>query len=278
MRLDADLSTIETLVQELANPDAARVIYAIDVLESLDKRNLVTPLLLYHESPKVRARALGALAAARSEISRKWAPNIRRLLNDPDPAVRAGAIAALGAINNEDARSLARPMLNDSNPRIRATAAAALAASAHADDQTLAEDALVSIIGDTSDSTRAARRDVAAAIRQIPDSRFRRLLIPLLYDPAPDVADEAMESVRAAGTDDFVFVPTLIALLRHRRLKGSARGVLVGYGEAVVDTLAFFMKDPDEDIWVRRHIPATLARIPSQATMDTLVGALTASN
>jgi hypothetical protein len=42
----ADLSTIETLVQELAQPDSARVVYAIDMLESLDKRNLVTPLLL----------------------------------------------------------------------------------------------------------------------------------------------------------------------------------------------------------------------------------------
>jgi hypothetical protein len=50
----ADLSTVETLIQELAHPDPARVVYAIDVLESLDKRNLVTPLLLYHESPTVR--------------------------------------------------------------------------------------------------------------------------------------------------------------------------------------------------------------------------------
>ena len=52
---------------------------------------------------------------------------------------------------------------------------------------------------------RATRRDGARArrgatsplaIRQIADPRFRRLLIPLLYDPAPDVADEAMESVQ----------------------------------------------------------------------------------
>jgi ATP/ADP translocase/CRP-like cAMP-binding protein len=270
----ADLSTIETLVQELANPDAERVVYAIDVLESLDKRNLVTPLLLYHESAKVRARALGALAAARTDIGRKWAPNIRRLLSDPDPVVRARAIAALGAISDEDAASLARPMLADPDPRIRATAAAALAGSARDADRDLAEATLSSIASETSEGTRRARRDVAAAIRQIPDPRFRRLLIPLLYDPVPSVADEAMESVRAAGTDDFVFVPTLVALLRHRRLKGSARAVLVSYGEPVVDVLAHFMRDPDEDIWVRRHIPATLAAIPSQKSVDVLAAAL----
>jgi HEAT repeat protein/CRP-like cAMP-binding protein len=275
LRLDAaDLSTIETLVQELANPDADRVIYAIDVLESLDKRNLVTPLLLYHESPKVRARALQALAAARTDIARKWAPNIRRLLGDSDPSVRAGAIAALGAISNEDAATLARPMLTEEDPRIRATAAAALATSTRPEDLDLAEAALVSLIADTSESARPARRDVAAALSQTSLPRFRRLLIPLLYDPAADVADEAMDSVRAVGKEDFVFVPTLIALLRHRRLKGSARTVLVGYGEPVVDVLAHFLRDPEEDIWVRRHIPATLALIPSQKTVDFLAAAL----
>ncbi len=270
----ADLSTIETLVQELAQPDADRVVYAIDVLESLDKRNLITPLLLYHESPKVRARALRSLAESRSETTRRWAPNIRRLLADPDAAVRAGAIAALGAISNEDAASLARPMLADEDPRIRATAAAALSTSTREEDLDLAEAALAGLIADTSEGARQARRDVAVAIRQTSHPRFRRLLIPLLYDPAPDVADEAMASVRAAGSGDFVFVPTLIALLRHRRLKGHARMVLVGYGEPVVDALAHFMHDPEEDVWVRRHIPATLALIPGQKTVDVLTATL----
>ena len=125
----ADLSTIETLVQELANPHPARVVYAIDVLESLDKRNLVTPLLLYHEAPIVRVRALHALGAVRSDIAAQWTPQIRRLLGDPDAGVRAASIAALSAISREDAASLARPLVRDPDPRIRATAAVALAAS-----------------------------------------------------------------------------------------------------------------------------------------------------
>ena len=90
-----DLTTIETLVQELAHPDPKRVVYAIDVLESLDKRNLVTPLLLYHESPQVRRRALYALGAVRSDIAEQWVPQIRRMLGDSDAGVRAAAIGAL---------------------------------------------------------------------------------------------------------------------------------------------------------------------------------------
>jgi ATP/ADP translocase/HEAT repeat protein/CRP-like cAMP-binding protein len=270
----ADLSTIETLVQELAHPDAARVVYAIDVLESLDKRNLVTPLLLYHESAIVRVRALRAVAAVRADIAAEWMPHIRRMLGDPDAGVRAAAIGALVSISQEDAAKLARPLLDDNDPRIRTTAAIALASSPDASDVEAAEAALLELSSDTSDAARPARREVAAAIRQIANPRLRPLLIPLLYDPAPEVADEAMESVQAGGADDFVFVPSLVALLRNRRLKGRARAVLVGYGAAVIPALAHFLGDPDEDVWVRRHIPATLALIPSQQSVDVLVGAL----
>lgn len=270
----AELSTIETLVQELAHPDPDRVVYAIDVLESLDKRNLVTPLLLYHEAPAVRARALSALGAVRSDIAVQWMPQIRRLLGDPDAGVRAAAISALVSISHEDAATLARPLLTSPDLRIRATAAVALAASSRPEDVDAAEQTLSELAADSRESAKDARRDVAAAVRQIANPRFNRLLIALLYDPVPEVADEAMESVRAAGSGDFVFVPTLVSLLRDRRLKARARAVLVSYGEPVIDVLAHFMRDPEEDIWVRRHIPATLAQIPSQKAVDVLVGAL----
>ncbi len=270
----ADLSTIETLVEELSQPDAARVVYAIDMLESLDKRNLVTPLLLYHESAEVRRRALRAIGSVRQDIARRWLPQVRRLLGDADAAVRAAALVAIGHISDEDAATLSRPLLSDPDPRIRVTAAVALAGSRKPGDVEAAEAALLELAEDSRESARAARRDVAAAIRHIQEPPFRRLLIPLVYDPAPEVADEAMESVRAAGTSDFVFVPTLVALLRHRQLKARARDVLVSYGEPVIDVLAHFMREPDEDIWVRRHIPGTLAHIVSQKSVDVLVAAL----
>ncbi len=269
-----DLSTIETLVQELSQPDPDRVLYAIDMLESLDKRNLVTPLLLYHESATVRRRALRAIGSVRRDIALTWLPQVRRMLGDPDSGVRAAAIVAIGAINNEDATTLSRPLLTDPDPRIRVTAAVALAASAVPADVDAAEATLVALAGNASPDAVRGRRDVAAAIRHIVDPRFRRILISLLYDSSPDVANEAMESVQAIGTSDFVFVPTLVSLLRSRTLKGRARDVLVSYGEPVVTVLAHFMLDPIEDVWVRRHIPGTLALITSQASVDALAGAL----
>ena len=270
----ADLSTVETLVEELAHPDEQRVLYAIDVLESLDKKNLITPLLLHHESAAVQVRALTALSAARQDIAEQWLPTIQRMISDRSPDVRAAAVAALASLRNEDATALARPLLDDPDPRIEATAALVLAGSEREEDHSVAEATLSRLAADTRETSSQIRRDVAATIRQIGAPRCRHLLIPLLYDHDPEVAEEAMRSVQAIGEADFLFVPTLISLLRHRRLKAGARAVLVSYGPSVLDTLNFFLRDPDEDIWVRRHIPATIARIPCQKSMDILIDAL----
>ena len=269
----ADASTIETLVAELADPDEARVRYAIDVLESLDKRNLITPLLLYHESPKVRARALTALSAAPREVAAKWRSGVQRMLGDESPEVRAAAVGALATLGGEAQTDLVRPYLDDVNPRIAATAAAVLAGSSKDEDRELAERTLTRLSGSTSDRN-AARREVAIALRQIRDPRTSLLLVPLLNDANASVATEAMRTVRERGQGDFLFVPALVSLLRHRGLKAPARDVLVSYGEEVVPALAHFLRDPEEDIWVRRHVPSTLSRIPCQASMDVLIAAL----
>lgn len=275
LRLDvADLSTIETLVEELADPDESRVLYAIDVLESLDKKNLVTPLLLRHESSRVRARALSAIAGARSARTERWAPIIERLVGDEDADVRAAAVSALASLQQANAVDLARARLDDADPRVACTAAIILSKSATEEDRVAAAYALERFSSAGGDEGQTLRRDVARAIGKIGDPRHHHLLLPLLYDENRDVAEEALQSVAALGPDNVLFVPTLISLLRDRRLKSAARDVLVSYGPGVVNALTHFLADPEEEIWVRRHVPATLARIPTQASMDALVAAL----
>jgi AAA family ATP:ADP antiporter len=274
VRIGGDRETIERVLMEMADPDERRVLYAIDVLESLEKKNLVTPLLLYHESPKVRARALAAMAETRSEVVQRWQPKVEGMLSDPDTQVRVAALRALAAMKHATAADLVRPYLDDRDPRIASAAALVLARSVSEDDKRRAENTLARLSADTSEAGAAVRRDVAVAVRQVPDERYRHLLVPLLYDADRSVAAEALASVKQIGTADFLFVPALVQLLRHRWLKSEAREVLVSYGAEVVEALSYFLRDPDEDVWVRRHIPATLARIPSQASMDALSGAL----
>jgi HEAT repeat protein len=271
---DADLSTVETLVEEQGHPNPRHVVYAIDMLESLDKRHLISPLLLSHDSPDVRARALATVERASAELQSRWLPGVERLLKDPAAPVRASAVRALAATRGEQAVPMMRPHLSDRDPRMVVTAAMALSASSQADDVEAAMKALERLALDARPAATDGRREAAQALGSIPNPEFRRLLVPLMYDSSRDVALDAIRSAGRLGSEDYLFVPPLVSLLRNRLLKAAARDVLVGYGPGVLDTLAYFLRDQDEDIWVRRHIPSTLARIPGQKTMDILVDAL----
>jgi AAA family ATP:ADP antiporter len=267
-----DAATIETLVEELSNPDEAAVLYAITMLETLDKRNLITPLLLQHSSAQVRTRALMALSSTR--FGRKWVTAIERLVQDADVDVRAAALRALAAISHEDAAALMRRHLDDPEPRVAVAAATALADSGDPADAKASELALRRLIADTRDAAAFGRIECANALAHIRNPQFRSLLVPLLYDHDTRVVQEAIRSARRMGASDGLFLPGLLSLLGHRLLKADARDTLVGYGEPVVGALAHALRDRREHIWLRRHIPATLALIPSQQSMDELVASL----
>jgi AAA family ATP:ADP antiporter len=270
----SDAATIELLVEELSDADDTRVLYAIEMLETLDKRNLVTPLLLHHESAKVRARALAALETARPSVAARWKPAVERMLKDSDADVRAAAVRALAVLSTEDASTVMRRYLDDPEPRVAATAAAVLANSRVEADWDAAEAAFSRLTQDTREIAAGARREVAASLARVTNQRFRPLLVLLVGDGDVEVARQAIRSVQAMGAFDPLFVPALVALLGHRVLKPVAREVLVGFGDDVLDALAYFLNDADENIWVRRHIPATLALFPTERSMRILLEAL----
>jgi HEAT repeat protein/CRP-like cAMP-binding protein len=277
IRLDtADLNTIETLIGELSHPDPKRVTYAIDLLESLDKRHLVTPLLLYHESPQVRARTLQVAEAAGQAKAYYWSRGIERSLKDSDGIVRLAAVRALAAMQRDEAADVMRGLLKDPEPLMAVTAACALAESSSEADRAQAESTLRELAADTREQSASIRREIAHSLGHVENPRFRAVLVPLMFDADLGVAREAIASAGRLGpaNKDFLFVPPLVSLMRNRLLKSDARQVLVDYGEDVVDPLAYFLRDPEENIWVRRHVPSTLALIASQRSMDVLVSAL----
>jgi AAA family ATP:ADP antiporter len=270
----ADPATVEALVEELAHPDERRVLYAIDLLEALDRQRLVTPLLLRHESERVRVRALSALEAARPELRERWAGAVEALLKDASAEVRAAAVRALASFRGEQAADLMRPYLEDRDPRVAATAAATLAAGPRQADVAAAEATLERLSADTREAASGSRRLVAAALGEIGDPRFRARLVPLLSDPDVVVAREAIRSAGRGGGPEDLLVPALVSLLRYPSLQAAARDVLVARGEEVLEALGHFLTDEAEDVEVRRRIPPVLARIPSQRSVELLLAGL----
>jgi AAA family ATP:ADP antiporter len=269
-----DPQSVETLVSELAHPEPRRVLYAIDLLDAMDKRHLVTPLLLGHESVDVRARTLQIAESSGPRFADRWRPGVERALKDRDASVRIAAVSALAALRGEAAVDVMRPFIKKGDPALAIVAAAALAASSDETDLRLAEETLREYSVDTRERATQWRLQVARALGDVKNPDFRPMLVPLMYDNNIEVARAAIESAGSLGADDFLFVPPLVSLMRNRRLKSAARAVLIDYGEPVVAALAFFMRDREEDKWVRRHVPSTLAALPYQASVDALVSAL----
>lgn len=271
---DPDPSSVETLVSELAHPESRRVLYAMDLLDAMDKRHLVTPLLLSHEDPAIRARALKSAEGVGAELADRWLPGVERALKDRDSAVRIAAVSALASLRGGAAVDVMRPFIKNNDPALAIVAASALAGSTNSDDFAIAEETLRRFSSDTREQGAEWRLHVARALGDVKNTAFRPMLVPLMYDSNLEVARAAIDSAGTLGAGDFLFVPPLVSLLRNRRLKSSARAVLVGYGEAVVAPLAYFMRDRDEDIWIRRHVPATLAMLPFPSSIEALTGAL----
>ena len=266
-----DVRTLEVLIQSLGSSDSRQVLHGLELLSSHGRGHLVPPLLLYHDDARVRRETLRVLAATQRDDA---VALVERRLRDEDPEVQAAAIRVLAALRHVDAGALMLPRLAEPDPEIRA---AAIACVVDLGDEAMAAqagEALRDMLGDERSSTRI---EAARCLGTLSEPAFRDELLQLLYDRDASVVREAVGSIRRRlGRDGAcsIYLPTLISLLRDRRLKYEAREALVAFGESAIPALVHFLNDSDEHPWVRRAIPKTLVRIGTPAATAALVEVL----
>ena len=270
----ADLATIDLLVEELGRPEEERVLHAIDLLDSLEQTGDVTPLLLRHHLPRVRARALQVLAKRSPDEAGRWDATVEHLLRDDSADVRAAAVEALATARQEGVTDLMRPYLADPDPRVVAAAAVALGTGDAPDDVEMARSALERLAHGDPTLRHAGLKEAARAAALIPGPKSRPYLTRLLRDPDWEVALEAVHHHQAEHDPEHAVVPELVRLLPDRRLRHAARHALARYGEKVVDTLATLLGDQTQERRVRWQLASTLPLLPSQQTVRTLMDAL----
>ena len=271
----SDTTSLEVMVQSLGSPDPRQVLNGLEMLTYHGKEHLVPPLLLYHESPEVKIRTLEILLKADRADA---APLVERLLGDEDHEVRTRAMQSLAALHSENFCELMVPRLGDADLRVRAAAISSVVN--HGTDEEVAE-ASTSLVQLAADASVEARRAAASAVAKVDEPTFQEVLVQLLYDQDTSVAARAIEATRARvrrGGGNPMFPPILVSLMRDRRLKHEAREALVAYGEAVIPQLVHFMNDPQEQMWVRRAVPKTVARIGGQAAAEALLDNLGSSD
>jgi len=270
-----DVTGLEVLVEALGSSDQRQVMHSLELLEYFDKGNLVAPLLVRHESAAVRQKTLGLLAATKRTDAITL---IEEALGDEEPEVRSAAMRALVILHGDTAAAEMAEQLDDPDRGVRGTAIASILTSDNGADHADAGAALEHMIGSADIKDRCAAADVMG---ELEEPAFQEDLVQLLYDPEIGVQHDAIRAVRArveSGGANPIFVPTLISLMRDRRLKHEAREALVSYGESVIPALVHFMNDTQEQVWVRRALPKTVARVGGRKAADALLAELGADD
>jgi hypothetical protein len=187
-----------------------------------------------------------------------------RLLVHPAEAVRAATVRTLVHLGESDA---VRPALDDASPVVRAHAAFNLATESGAErpsaDPTLRE--LLALDGDAGRAVAVALLD---AIRDHADARWTDVLLELVEDDRPDVAEHATLAMATIKAPEMI--PALIRRLDRREGRASVRQALVLQGDAAFDALLQALDDPQTPARRRIHLPRTIARFGTQRAIDVL--------
>ena len=262
----SEAASVATLKTMLESRDEELVLSAMEMAVALRRPKWITRELITHPSPRVRAKALELAPLGDDEL-------LERAKNDSDSGVRTVAILRV-------ARQTSRvgqrgpglePFLESPDLRVRL---AALAGSARVHD-TLPPGTIRKALDRIAAELQPdlpAWVEVAEALGDIPHVEAVELHLRLLQHSNPEVKKAAIHSAGRAGHRELL--SCLIPMLSDAHWSPEVRLCLREYGTRIIGTLADRLRDPAEDIHVRRSIPLVLAYYPQQESVDVLLDGL----
>jgi AAA family ATP:ADP antiporter len=262
----SESASVASLRTMLASPDEEVVLTAIQMAVDLGRPGWISADLAAHRSPRVRAKALESAPLSEEGL-------LERVKKENDPTVRASAMLRVGRESSGVGlrgggllRFLEAPDL-----RLRL---AALVALARQDSEIPAGTIKKALQRFTTELAAEAGdwEEVAEALGDISSPEAVELHLGLLQHANPTVKKAAILSAGRAGHRELV--PFLIPLLRDARWGPDVRLCLREYGPRILGTLADVLKDPGEEIEIRRSIPLVLAYLPQQESADILLDGL----
>lgn len=265
-----DKDTIRSLRNSLESKNERQIVYALQVLRSVDGEDLEQSLcvLLKHGSAEVRENALDLILAQKLE---KMRPSVLLLLKDPDEKVRREALKVLVEFSRDAEQYLSETLRSD-DLELRGAALQYLAGRPELAN-TLLTPAIVEGLLKQGERARAL---VAETLGVLKNEIYYSYLNDLLNDDHGSVRMRAMESAGKTGARQFI--PVLVHELKSRRFRLAARQALAAYGDAICDQLGSYLCDPSVDFEIRLAVPRVLSLIGSQRSVDLLIENLSVTN
>ena len=249
----------------LQSEDEEVVLYAMELAVSAGHKEWVPATLLNHSSPRVRLRAVEIVPLSGPEI-------VERVMLDSDSTVRARAIARVRELSEpERFEATLSQFLQSPDVRVRLAALVHLAQTGGAEVGGQLKEQLDLIVGELNDDS-SEWCDVADALGNMHHPASLECHVRLLRHPNRKVAKHAILSAGRAGRLELV--PYLIRLLGDRRFASEARRALQGYGPRILGTLADILRDPAEEVEVRRNLPLIFSSMPHQESVELLLECL----
>lgn len=265
-----DQATINSLIVSLASKNERQIVYALQLLESVDGVDLVPPLLplLQHSSCEIRVLALRLLQDRGDDT---LLPKVEPLLRDEDMDVRREAVHFYAKYGKDSAEFITQG-LKDEDAGLRGAALYYLAEKPELAEKLLRPELFESFLK----SDAHGRGVVADALGMLDDALYYPYLERLLNDPAPEVKSRAIRSVGRTKAQDFI--PRLVDFLKDRRFRKAARQALACHGESILGTLVAYMNDKQVNIEIRTQIPRVLVLIEHERCIEVLLDSLNEEN
>ena len=254
-----DPGSIATVRSMLESDDEEVVLYAMDLVRSLGQR--IPAEFASHPSPRIRLKAmeLASISAPQPvDRARKGISSVIRTDGPGGPNLGVGI----------QPTAILQEYLHASDVRVRLSALVCLARQGMATETLQKHLHAVTAELKTSENWN----DFFQALSEIRHPAMVELHKCMLDHPVAAVRRQAVLSAGRAGQRELV--PVLVRLLGDSEVAGEARRALRDFGPRVLGTLADVMKDPSENVEVRRNIPRVLAYVPHQATVEILLEGL----
>lgn len=256
---DLDISSIQTLLVELSEPDEDRALATLRLIRDEGMEHIIPPLILYHPSLRVVDLALEMFVDGdRIEVI-DLADSI--IKNHESRRLRARVLRARTLIKPD--RAVLESIAHDDCEVCRSTATLLLASYGWLEDADAA-----SVVEETlSSGSEIARESVALALGGSP-GRFAAQLMRLAEDESDLVSTAAIESMGERQTD--VALGQLLDLLSRHRSDLAIRRAIAEYGDGAVDRVSAWLDRGAEDILARRSLLSVLGEIGSPRAAELL--------
>ncbi len=252
------------LRDQLKKGSPQQIIHVLELLRdvSVDWTDELLELLT-HEDRAIRTAALQQLERSRRIEARAA---VRSLIDDPYPEVRAAAVRAFCTLDRTRGRAAALDRLQDPTLEVRAAAVVALAQ--HGDFQSMSRAArtLEDLMQSPREAERAAGAEIVAEVKW---ADFQSSIMRLMNDRAVRVRRAAILAAGRLGSTEALL--PLVYKLVHHDTAGATNQSLVRMGEKAEPVLRKVLANPQEDLRIRRRIPAVLVLSGSELALSALI-------